>query len=115
VLDISYIKWQIRIVTPIEHGDGVENKIGEQRVFKARIDDSGRIVLPAELRSDLGMSVGDTVTIVKDTSGIHVRTQAQALKAIQDYFQSFVPEDVSLVDELIAERRAEVKAESKRE
>jgi AbrB family looped-hinge helix DNA binding protein len=93
----------------------MDDKVGEHRVFRARIDGSGRIVLPAELRSDLGMSAGDTVTLVQDTSGIHVKTQAQTLKAIQDYFQSFVPEGVSLADELIAARRAEVLAESERE
>jgi AbrB family looped-hinge helix DNA binding protein len=99
------------MVAANQQGKGMENKTGEQRVFRARIDDSGRIVLPAELRSDMGMSVGDTVTLVQDTSGLHVKTQAQALKDIQDYFRSFVPEGVSLVDELIAERRAEFKAE----
>jgi AbrB family looped-hinge helix DNA binding protein len=91
-------------------GDGMESEIRHQ-VFRSRLDGSGRIVLPAEVRSDLGLSPGDMVMIVKDGAGVHVETPENARKALQDYFLKLVPAGVSLVDELIAERRAEAERE----
>jgi AbrB family looped-hinge helix DNA binding protein len=81
------------------------------QVFRSKVDGSGRIVLPAEVRSELGISAGDVVMIVKDGSGVHVETPEHALKALQEYFQKLVPAHISLVDELIAERRAEAERE----
>lgn len=79
--------------------------------FQSKVDQSGRIVLPAELRSELGIAPGDTVNLLKDEAGVHVQTQQQALKALQEYFGKIVPTGVNLVDELIAERRAEAERE----
>ena len=78
---------------------------GGQQVFSARVDGSGRIVLPAEVRAGLGISQGDELLIVRDENGVHVETPQQAMAALHHYYKSVIPADVSLVDELIAERR----------
>lgn len=83
------------------------NENGETQVYPARLDSSGRIVLPAELRSELGIRQGDELLIVRDKRGVHVETPEQASTAMRDYFKSLVPAGVSLADELIAERRRE--------
>lgn len=88
-----------------------EQASGKEEVFRATLDGSGRIVIPAELRSVLGVAPGDAVLIFRDESGIHVETPDQAMAAMRRYFQSVIPPNVNLVDELIAERRAEAERE----
>jgi AbrB family looped-hinge helix DNA binding protein len=83
----------------------------EHRVFRLRIDKSGRIVLPAEVRGALGVSKGDAVLVVQDRAGVHLETSEQAVKAIQDYFLKLVPAGVSLADEIIQEHREEAARE----
>jgi AbrB family looped-hinge helix DNA binding protein len=79
----------------------------QTRVYPARLDGSGRIVLPAEVRMAMGITAGDTVLIVPEGESLRVETPRQAALEMQRYFQSMVPADVSLADELIAERRLE--------
>jgi AbrB family looped-hinge helix DNA binding protein len=79
----------------------------ESRVYRSKVDASGRIVLPAELRSELGLLEGSPVLVIRDGLGVHIETPAHALDALQAYFQDLVPANVSLADELIADRRAE--------
>lgn len=83
----------------------------ERRVFGAKVDGSGRIVLPAELRSAFGLKKGTRVTVIQDRTGVHIQTPEQALRAIQDYFRKLVPPGVSLADEVIQEHRDEVARE----
>ena len=83
----------------------------ERRVFGAKVDASGRIVLPAEVRSAYGLKKGSRVTVVQDKTGVHIQTPEQALRAIQDYFQKLVPPGVSLADEIIQEHREEAARE----
>ncbi len=78
-----------------------------------RIDKSGRVGMPAELRTELGLSDGSRVHWVKDASGVRIETAEEALKALQHYFAKLVPPGVSLADELIAERREETARESR--
>jgi hypothetical protein len=42
------------------------------------------------------------------------RTFAKRLRDVQDYFASVIPQEVSMVDELLQERRAEVEREDRR-
>jgi AbrB family looped-hinge helix DNA binding protein len=83
----------------------------ERRVFGAKVDASGRIVLPAEVRSAFGLKTGTTVTVVQDKTGVHIQTPEQALLAIQEYFQKLVRPGVSLADEIIDEHHEEVARE----
>ena len=76
-----------------------------------KLGDDGRIVIPAAARRDLGLSPGQTLVIESDGDSLLVRTADTALRETQDYFQQFLPPGISLVDELIADRRAEAAAE----
>jgi len=84
-----------------------------QKVYRSRVDKSGRISIPAELRGELGLSPGSRVLVVKDDAGVHLETPAHALRSLQDYFRKLVPPGVSLADELIAERREEAAREAR--
>jgi AbrB family looped-hinge helix DNA binding protein len=84
---------------------------GYHKVFRARVDASGRIVLPSESRLRKTVKEGDTILVEEDGKGLHLRTIDDAIREAQAYFRSVIPPGVSLVDELIAERRAEAERE----
>lgn len=79
---------------------------GGSGVFRARLDASGRIVVPAELRYALGVSAGDALLLYPDRAGFHAETPNQALSQVRQFFAALAPEGVDLVGELAADRRA---------
>ena len=80
-------------------------------VERAHISENGRIVIPAAYRKAMGLKGGEVVTIRLDEEGLHIQSRAQAIRRAQAMVKKYVPEGVSLVDELIAERRREAKRE----
>src|SRR4051812_12340714 len=78
-----------------------------KRAVRTKVGEGGRVVLPAEFRKALGLCPGDTVTLMLVDGEIHIFTPEHTIKRAQEWVRSFVPEGRSLVDELIAERRAE--------
>jgi AbrB family looped-hinge helix DNA binding protein len=78
---------------------------------RTKIGEGGRIVIPAAYRRALGLKVGDSVTLVLDDDQLRLTTRRAAIKRAQRILRQYVPEGVSLVDELIAERRGEAALE----
>jgi antitoxin PrlF len=79
---------------------------------RARINQQGRIVIPAECRTAAGIKPGDELLIETIGEGeLRLTTQRQALKEAQAIVARRVPKDRDLVAELIAERRAEAERE----
>jgi AbrB family looped-hinge helix DNA binding protein len=78
---------------------------------RTKVDNGGRIVLPAEFRRALDLHPGDPVVLMLDDGEVRVRTLRQAVKRLQEFVRSYIPEGRSLSDELIAERRAESQRE----
>lgn len=76
-------------------------------VERVKISDGGRLVIPAAMRAAMKVEVGDTVTLVVDGGELHVITPQAALARLRKVSAKFKNEDVSVVNELIAERRAE--------
>ena len=60
-----------------------------------------------QMRARNHIAEGDIVTVVEDENGLHVKTREQILAEAQAYFASFVPRDVLLSEEILADRRAE--------
>ncbi|HBL30574.1 MAG TPA: AbrB family transcriptional regulator [Acidobacteria bacterium] len=72
------------------------------------LDGDGRLVLPAEVRSSLGLEAGDRVVFVLDEKGVHLRpSRTEAVRRAQALVRQYIPEGVSLADELMEERRRE--------
>jgi AbrB family looped-hinge helix DNA binding protein len=67
----------------------------------------GRVVIPSEFRKALELAVGDDVVIELKEGELHLRSLNAAIRRVQDMVRRYVPEGVSLADELIRERRAE--------
>ena len=79
----------------------------ERQTYHLKVDSSGRIVLPADARARNHIAEGDTVIVVEDGNGLHVKTRDQLIAEAQAYFASFVPRDVLLSEEILQDRRAE--------
>lgn len=75
--------------------------------MRVKLEANGRVLLPAEVRRQLGVSPGDTLLLDVDANGIHLWTQAMAIRALQEAVAVAVPAGVSLVDELLQMRREE--------
>ena len=82
------------------------------QVYHAKLNDEYRLIIPAPCRKQLGLQPGQELLIQVTDSGLELTTFDLALKRFQDRVRELVPDDVSLVDELIAERRAEAEKEA---
>jgi AbrB family looped-hinge helix DNA binding protein len=76
-----------------------------------RMGPDGRIMIPAEFREALGLKDGDTLLASLDDGELRLLTIPTAVRKAQSIIRQFVPEGVSLVDELIADRRREAERE----
>ena len=82
-------------------------------MIKMKMSEGGRVVIPAEIRKQMGLKEGDTVLWELVDGGARMTTRLEQLRRAQEIFQKYVPKEDgrSLADELIAERRAEAERE----
>jgi AbrB family looped-hinge helix DNA binding protein len=76
-----------------------------------RINENGRVVIPASFRRALGIQSGDTVILRIENDELRITTLRQRLAKAQQLVHKHVPRTTSLVDELIAERREAARRE----
>jgi AbrB family looped-hinge helix DNA binding protein len=89
--------------------------MSETTSFHTKLGEDGRIVIPAPARKELALKPGDTVVIESDGNSLLLRSYDEVIKETQTFFRQFVPPGVSVVDELIAERRDEAAREDAEE
>ena len=65
----------------------------------------GTIRIPAAIKNDMHLKDGDELLFVRHGSEWALTTREKMLKEAQAYFTLHNPDKISLVDELIAERR----------
>ena len=78
---------------------------------KVKVGPGGRLVIPAAVRDALGIAEGDTLVLACEEGSLRVMTMDQALERARALMRKAIPADAKLVDELIAERRAEALGE----
>jgi AbrB family looped-hinge helix DNA binding protein len=78
---------------------------------KVELGAGGRLVIPAPMRAALGMKEGDKVLVRLEGNELRIYTYEEAVRRAQEIVRSFVTPGISLVDELIADRRAEAARE----
>jgi AbrB family looped-hinge helix DNA binding protein len=83
--------------------------------FHTRLGDDGRAVIPAQVRRELNLKPGDALVIESDAQGWHLRSINQVIQEVQASFAPYRKPGGSVVDELIAERRAEAAREAAEE
>jgi AbrB family looped-hinge helix DNA binding protein len=77
----------------------------------ARVNDNGRVVIPASYRKALGIKAGDKVILRMEHDELRITTMKRRLERAQRRIRQYVKPGVSLADELIAERREAAKRE----
>jgi len=75
------------------------------------LNQNGRIVIPASYRKALGVKAGDKLVLEMEDDGLLITTMQRRLERAQRLVRKYVKPGVSLVDELIAERREAAKHE----
>jgi AbrB family looped-hinge helix DNA binding protein len=75
------------------------------------LGESGRIVLPASIRKEFGIKPGERLTVISELGEIRILSRKMALESIRAEVLKHIKPGVSLVDELIRERREEVRRE----
>jgi bifunctional DNA-binding transcriptional regulator/antitoxin component of YhaV-PrlF toxin-antitoxin module len=78
---------------------------------KLRLGPDGRVVIPVAFREALGISDGDMLIASIVDGELHLLTIPAAIRRAQAIVRQHVPEGVSLVDELLEDRRREVERE----
>ena len=82
----------------------------QQLAARVKVNEQGRIVIPAELRSAAGIHPGDTLILLLEGDHLEITTDEALLARIQQRW-SALPAEVLLSDAILADRRAEVAAE----
>ena len=80
---------------------------------EVQLGPQGRVVIPAHLRKALDLKPGDRLVVRQDGDSIVIERRETLVRRLQARF-AHVPREVSLADELIAERRAEASREAER-
>ena len=71
-----------------------------------RLGPQGRLVVPVELRRELGLEDGSELAIRSDGRRLILEPRSEVLRRVRGRFAA-VPDDVSLTDELLGDRRVE--------
>jgi AbrB family looped-hinge helix DNA binding protein len=82
--------------------------------YAARLEKSGRILIPAAVRHKLGLSEGSQVLVkVSESGALEVTSRAQVLAQVRAEIRKYIPAGEDLAAELIKDRRAEAKREDR--
>jgi AbrB family looped-hinge helix DNA binding protein len=73
--------------------------------MRMRVNENGRVVIPASFRKRLGIRIGDEVVLQLEDDELRIITLKRSIERAQRLVRKHVKPGTSLVDELIAERR----------
>lgn len=82
--------------------------------IRTKMGEGGRVIIPAVFRQALHLEAGDDIILHMENNEIYITTSEQALLKLQAKVKSYLDKTekpLSLVDELIATRRAEANHE----
>lgn len=74
--------------------------------YSVKVEANGGMVIPDRVRSMLGLTDGGDIVLKVENGAVRIETLDNAVKRAQALVAPYVPRDISLVDELIADRRA---------
>ena len=78
---------------------------------RLRVNENGRVVIPASFRKALGINIGDEVVLQIVDDELRISTVKRRVQRAQRLVRKHVKAGTSLVDELITERREASKHE----
>jgi AbrB family looped-hinge helix DNA binding protein len=118
-----FIPWHGRIEMAKVSKGGLSEEAGKARSVergqsirqRLRLGPGGRVVIPAAIRKTMGIDEGDILVASLENGALTIVSFDFAVRQAQEYVRSIVPQGVSLVDELIADRRREAEREERGE
>jgi len=78
---------------------------------RLRVNENGRVEIPASFRKALGINIGDEVVLRIEDDELRITTIQRRLERAQRLVQKHMKRGTSLADELIAERREAARRE----
>jgi AbrB family looped-hinge helix DNA binding protein len=78
---------------------------------RLKVNENGRVVIPAQFRKALGIKTGDEVILRMEEDELRITTTQKRIDRAQKLVRKYIKPGVSLVDELIADRRREAEDE----
>lgn len=78
--------------------------------YQSKIIAGGKIVIPAELRRELGFADGDTLMVEREGNSVVLKSRAQVIAEVQESVRRQIKQPFT-VDDYIAEKRAEAASE----
>ena len=82
------------------------------RYVRCKINQNGRIVIPAAIRQEMGIKAGESLLMEVEDGVLRIESYPARIRRIQQEFAQYNRPGVFASDELIAERRAEAARES---
>ncbi len=82
-----------------------------RKTRKTRIGSGGRLVIPSEIREQLGLKEGTPVVMRVEDGELRIMSVREGIRRAQEIARKYIIPGKSIVDELIAERRAEAERE----
>lgn len=79
---------------------------------KSTLNDSGRIVIPAKIRREMGLNPGDTLLLRVEEGRLVAESQQARIRRVQESLRGRISAERVLSDELVAERREEARHET---
>lgn len=80
-------------------------KMAVDNETRMRVSENGRVVIPASFRKALGIEIGDEVVLQLHHDELRITTQEKRIERAQQRARKYLKKGVSLVDDLLAERR----------
>jgi AbrB family looped-hinge helix DNA binding protein len=90
----------------------MDSNVIESKYVRTRLNENGRIVIPAEIRQRLGLRPGDTVLLSVEDDVLKIESHRARIRRVQESMKQFIPPERLLSDELIADRREEARRET---
>ena len=78
---------------------------------RTRVNENGRVVIPSSFRKALGIEIGDEVVLRIEGDELRITTQQRRIQRAQRRARQYLKKGISLVNELLAERREAAKRE----
>ena len=75
------------------------------------MSENGRVLIPAQIRKQLGFIAGEPITLELDGEALRLMTQGARIRAAQASAATYLPKDRDVVAEFLAERREEARRE----
>jgi AbrB family looped-hinge helix DNA binding protein len=89
----------------------VVTRAPQTKPVRSRINENGRIVIPAAIRDAVGLKRGQEVVLWAEKGEVRISSPAARMRRAQELVRRYIPENISLADELIADRREEAARE----